>query len=147
MSECNTYTGDLSIGINGEGDWDIKYFNGQPCMNDSFDTMLTLALFGEPDFWQNELTNDPNEKYISEFSEVIREGKVSNKTINDGNSAIKKALQFMINSGMAISINVIGSLISVYAIQWIIEIERDDTSSKYTVNWNKGVIGAVTSNT
>ena len=140
MSECNTYTGDLEIAINDNGDWDIRYFNGQPCMTDGFNTCVTLALFGDPDFWQNELTDKIEEKYISEFPEVIRTGKIDNDTINDGVSAIRNALKFMITTGIAKSINVTGGVISVYGLKWTIEIERDGTSSKYNINWNKGVI-------
>ncbi len=109
-------------------------------MTDGFNTCVTLALFGDPDFWQNELTNDPAEKYTSEFPEIIRTGRVNNQTINNGTAAIKKALQFMIDSGMAKTINVTGSLLSVYSIKWTIDIERNDTSVKYSINWEKGVI-------
>jgi phage gp46-like protein len=139
-----TYTGDLDLQINGEGDWDIVYENGQPKMTDGFSTCVTLAIFGDPDFWQNELTNDPAEKYISEFPEVVRVGRVNNATINNGVAAIKKALQFMIDSGMAKTINVTGSLLTVYAIQWTIDIQRDETSVRYRVNWDKGLISATT---
>lgn len=142
-----TYTGDLAISINDNGDWDIKYENGQPYMTDGFDTCVTLALFGDPDFWQNELTNDPDEKYISELPEVIKNGKVTNDTINDGVSAINNALEFMVNSGMARTISVTGSVISIYAIQWTIDIERFDGSTKYNINWEKGIINGITNST
>ena len=141
-----TYTGDLSISINDDGDWDIEYFNGQPCMTDGFNTCVTLAIFGDPDFWQNQLTNDPAEKYISEFPEVIRTGKVDNKTINDGVSAIRNALKFMIQSKMAKAINVTGSVLSVYGLKWTIDITRDDSSVKYNINWEKGVINGTANN-
>ena len=145
MSE--TYTGDLQINIDGQGDWDITYENGQPFMTDGFSTCVTLAIFGDPDFWQNQLTNDPAEKYISEFPEVIRTGKVNNQTINNGNSAIRKALKFMIDTGMAKSINVTGGVISVYGLKWTIDITRDETSIRYNINWEKGVISGVADNT
>lgn len=147
MSECNTYTGDLLIKIDDNGDWDINYFNGQACMTDSFDTMVLLSVFGDPDFWQNELTNDPAEQYISEFPEVIKNGKVNNETLKDGVSAIRKSLQFMVNSGMALSIDVSGSVISVYGLSWEIEILRDDSSVKYSIIWEKGVISSAANNT
>lgn len=136
-----TYTGDLSLALDGQGDWDITYENGQPLMTDGFDTCITLAIFGEPDFWQNELTNDPNEKYISDLPDVIKTGRVNNDTINNGTAAIKNALDFMISSNMAKTINVTGSILTVYSIQWTIEITKpDDTDVKFLVNWNKGVI-------
>ncbi len=139
-----TYTGDLQINIDGQGDWDLTYENGQPFMTDGFTTCVTLAIFGDPDFWQNQLTNDPAEKYISEFPEVIRTGKVNNDTINNGNDAIRNALKFMINTGMAKSINVTGGVLSVYGLKWTIDITRDETSIRYNINWEKGVISGNT---
>ena len=142
-----TYSGDLQINIDGQGDWDLTYENGQPFMTDGFTTCVTLAIFGDPDFWQNKLTNDPAEKYISEFPEVIRTGKVNNATINNGNSAIRNALKFMIDTGMAKSINVTGGVLSVYGLKWTIDITRDETSTKFNINWNKGVISGNSTNT
>ncbi len=145
--ECTTYTGDLQISMNDDGDWDINYSNGQACMTDGFDTMVLLAVFGDKDTWQNELTSDPSEQYISEFPNVIKNGSVNNKTIKDGVFAIERSLQFMINSGMAKSINVSGGVISVYGLKWDIEILRDNTSVKYNINWEKGILNGITNNT
>ena len=140
MTNCSTYTGDLLISLNTDGDWDINYINGQSCMTDGFDTAVMLAVFGEPDFWQNDLTNDPNEKYISEFPEVIKQGKVNDDTIKNGIEAIKKAMLFMVDSGAASSVEVTGGVLSVYGLYWKIETIRGNITSRYTINWEKGVI-------
>lgn len=137
MTNCATYTGDLLISLNTEGDWDINYINGQACMTDGFDTAVMLAVFGEPDFWQNDLTNDPNEKYISEFPEVIKQGKVNDATIKNGIEAIKKAMKFMVDSGAASSVDVTGGVLSVFGLYWVIETIRGNITSRYTINWDK----------
>jgi hypothetical protein len=88
-----TYTGDLLLVLNQNGDWDLEYINGQPRMTDGFETAVMLSVFVEPDFWQNDLTNIVAEKYISEFPEVIKNGRVDNDTLNDGISALKKSIK------------------------------------------------------
>ncbi len=140
MSDCATYTGDLLIALNDDGDYDIEYINGQPCMTDGFETCVILAVFGEPDFWQNDLTDDPNEKYISRFPEVIRHGKLIDATIKDGIAALKDAMKFIVDSGAAQSVDVDGGVLSVYGLYWVINIFNGSITSKYKINWDKGVV-------
>lgn len=136
----NTYTGDLLISLNIDQDWDINYLNGQPEMTDSFDTAVILSVFGEPDFWQNDLTNDPSEKYISDFPAVIKNGRVNNKTLNDGTAAIKRSLKWMIDINAAEKIEVTGVVLNVFGLGWTVEIFRGEIKSRYQINWNKGII-------
>lgn len=140
MTDVATYTGDLLLLLNEDGDWDINYINGQPEMTDGFDSEVMLAIFGEPDFWQNDLTNDPAEKYISEFPALIKDANVSDKTLKDGIEALKKALQFMIDKDEADSVDVTGEFISVYGIGWTIQISRPTAETRFNINWDKGVI-------
>lgn len=140
MTQCATFTGDLLLQINDSGDWDIFYENGQPCMTDGFDTESILAVFVEPDTWQNALTNDPAEQYISDFPEVIKNGRVDNDTINDGVAAIKRALQYKIDNGSADTITVTGFALSIFALEWEIIITRGSEENRFNVNWNRGVI-------
>ncbi len=138
MSQIS-YTGDIQLNINNNGEWDMTYENGQPYMTDAFSTCITLAIFGEPDFWQNSLTNNDSEKYISKFPSVISNARVNNDTINAGTDALKNALKFLTVEKIAESVTVSGAMISVYEIDWTINITRDGTSTKYRVNWNKGI--------
>ena len=140
MTKASTYTGDLLISLNADGDWDLNYVTGQPCMTDGFDTAVMLAVFGEPDFWQNDLTNNPNEKYISDFPEVMKNGKVNDTTIKNGIEAIKRSMKFMIASGAASEVNVTGGVLSVFGLYWIIETVRGNIKSKYTINWDKSLL-------
>lgn len=140
MTEAATYTGDLKLILDENGDWDIHYINGQPEMTDGFDTEVMLAIFGELDFWQNDLTNDPAEKFISKFPALIKRANVSDKTLKDGIEALKKALKFMVDKGEAQSIEVSGKFLNVYGIGWIIEISRPTGETRYNINWEKGVV-------
>jgi phage gp46-like protein len=132
-----TYTGDLLLVLNQNGDWDLEYINGQPRMTDGFETAVMLSVFVEPDFWQNDLTNIVAEKYISEFPEVIKNGRVDNDTLNDGISALKKALKWMIDTEAASKIEVTGGFINVYALYWEISIFRTTGETRYQINWDK----------
>ncbi len=140
MTDAATYTGDLKLILDENGDWDINYINGQPEMTDGFDTEVMLAIFGEPDFWQNDLTNDPAEQYISEFPTLIKDANVSDKTLKDGIEAIKKALKYMIDKGEAQSIDVTGEFINVYGIGWVISIERPEKTNRFDINWEKSIV-------
>ncbi len=140
MTDAATYTGDLLLLLNEDGDWDLSYVNGQPEMSDGFNSEVMLAIFGEPDFWQNDLTNDPAEKFISTFPALIKDANVTDKTLKDGIEALKKALQFMIDKGEVQSIDITGEFLNVFSIGWIIVIMRPTAETIYNINWDKGVI-------
>ena len=140
MTDVATYTGDLKLILDDNGDWDLNYINGQPRMADGFNSEVMLAIFGEPDFWQNSLTNNPAEKYISTFPDLIKDAKVTDQTLKDGKEALKKALKFMIDTGQAQEIEVTGEFLNVFGIGWQIVIERPEQTNRYDINWQKGVI-------
>lgn len=142
MTECNTYTGDIRIVFDKNSDWDLLYTNGQPCMTDGFCTAVMLSVFGEPDTWQNGITSNPSEKYISAFPSVVKQANVSRATLLNGIKAIEKSLQWMIDDKACESIEVNGSIIDVYSIGWEIDVIKGSVSSKYQVNWKKGVEAA-----
>jgi hypothetical protein len=139
MPECS-YTGDLQLQLNDGGNWDFNFINGQPCMTDGLDSAVILSVFGEPDTWQNGITNNPSEKYISEFPEIVKRGTVSDKTRKDGIQAIKRALRWMIVDGVAQDVDAEGEAYSVYGIVWTIIITRGNITSRYSINWNRGEI-------
>lgn len=143
MNDKISYTGDFLLGLNLDGDWDINFENGQPSMTDGFETAVMLSCFGKPDFWQNDLTNNQSEKYISEFPDIIEKGTVSTKTLNDGIAALRNALKWMIDTGAAQSIEVSGGVLNVYGLYWEIEIVRGEGDNRYQINWEKGVVEVV----
>lgn len=135
-----TYTGDIQIVKDDNDDLGIEYQNGQPCMTDGMDTAVYLSVFSDPTTWQNGLTVNPDEQYLSEFPATIDRATVSDTTIKNGISAIKRALDWMIVDGVCESIDVTGDAVSVYAIAWTIEIIRGNISTRYTINWERGIV-------
>lgn len=140
MTVEQTYTGDVQFSVNDDGDWDINYRNGQPDMTDGLDNAVLMSIFCESDTWQNDLTTDDSEKYISEFMDVIDRGSITDETIQNGIQAITKALAWMKTDSIAESIDVTGEAYSVYGLVWTIEINRGDLDNKYSVNWTKGIL-------
>lgn len=137
------YTGDLEIKENTDGDFDLCFTNGQPCMTDGLDTYVILAVFGE-DYWGNATEKSESGKMKSEFPNVIRRNVATDKTKNDGCKAIEKALSPAITEKIARRISVTGELINANAIGWIIKIEGiDNREYKYFINWQKGATTAM----
>jgi len=136
------YTGDILIKQLDDDTWDIFFENGQPEMTNGFETLTTLAIFGE-DNWQNGITKIESEKMKSKFPDIIKRAVVSDQTKNDGTKAIEEATAFFVSEKIAKSVEVTGEIFSAYGIQWIINIEAlEDKSLKYYINWEKGVITA-----
>jgi phage gp46-like protein len=136
------YTGDLSIEENADGDYDLCFENGQPCMTDGLDTYVILAVYGE-DYWGNATAKSEAEKMKSEFPSVIKRNVVTDKTKNDGCKAIEKALAPAVSEKIARNIAVTGEIINANTIGWKIDIEGIDNSAyKYFINWSKGAITA-----
>jgi phage gp46-like protein len=136
-----TFTGDVRIQENENGDLDMVYENGQPVMTDGFETCVQLAIFGEPNA-QNGMTRSESEKFISTFPAVIRRATVSNETRENGRVAIEKALAFLVTEGAASSVVVTGKILSVYAIGWEINISSPTGATRFAINWEKGSLTA-----
>lgn len=135
------YKGDILISQDDNDNYDINFVNGQPEMTNAFETAVLLAVFGDRFTWQNDITENDNEKYISTFPELIARNIVSDKTKNDGIQSLKNAVEFMKKITAAQTITVTGKIISVYGIGWLIEFTKpNDESVKYYINWEKGII-------
>lgn len=138
MTTIPTYSGDLKIVQTLSGDYDINYINGQPEMTDGLETSVLLAVFVEPDTWQNAIASTPEEEYKSDFPEVIRTGKVNDATRKDGEAAITRALDYLLRINAASDIIVTGVILSVFAIGWEVEISRPTgETSRFNINWDK----------
>ena len=136
-----TYTGDMLLQANDEGDIDATFENGQPLMTDGFESCVLLAVFGE-DCAQNGMTPNVSERFISTFPSVIRNATVTDTTRQDGEKAIEAALAFMVSEKMASSVTVTGSILSARAIGWDIEIVAPSGVTRYSISWEKGALTA-----
>lgn len=145
------HSGDILVGqVSEPGDtqccFDMTFMNGQPVMTRGFGTFVLLCVFGDKNTWQNSLATSPEEKYISDFNEVVSRTTITESTKNDGIQAIKRALKCMTDTGIARKVDVAGQIISVFAVKWDITITRNDGSqekhaikldkrSKWDLNW------------
>jgi len=136
------YTGDILITELDDGQFDIKFANGQLLMTNGLETMSLLAVFGE-DWWGNGIVRTESEKMKSEVPGIIRRNVVSDKTKNDVTKAIEKTQKFMIRDKIAKSVKVTGEIFSAFGIQWLIEIASlDDDKLRYFLNWDRGSLTA-----
>ena len=137
-----TYTGDILLKYDQESnEYDIEWLNGQPTMTDGLETCVLLAVFGEPNV-QNGMTTDTSEQYISDFPSVINRAKVNDDTRNDGEAAIRRALDFLVRENIASSITVTGQIINANAIGWAIDIEAPTGNTRFAINWERGTLTA-----
>lgn len=136
-----TFSGDILLAQWKDGDLDIHFENGQPVMTDGFESMVILAVFGEPCIL-NSATDVESERFTSTFPSVIRRANVSDETRQDGEKAIEKALAFMIDEKMASSVSCTGRIVTARSIAWDVSIDSPLTAGKYSINWEKGSLTA-----
>jgi len=130
------FTGDLKITRDIDGNFDTPIENGQPAMTDGIDTAIYFAVYGDRHTWQNSIAKNENEKIITKFPEIIARAVVCDKTKNDGTQELIRVLQFLKRIKAVKSIKASGQIISVYGIQWTVELEKPDGgSSKYSILW------------
>lgn len=135
-----TFTGDVLLKYDtNTGEVDIAYKDGQPEMTDGLESCVILAIFGK-DNAQNGMTDDPSEKYTSQFIEVVQRATVSNQTKQDGEKALESALSFLTTEKIASKVTVTGYILSAYSIGWAIDIEAPTGETRYAINWEKGTL-------
>lgn len=135
-----TYSGDILIKEDSNGNFDLSFINGQPEMTAGMESYVLLKVFGEDCPYNGSVKSD-SEKMNSTFPEVIRRNVVNDKTKNDGIKAIEKALSSMTKDKIARKVSVIAEIYSAHGIAWQIDIEAlNDKSLKYYINWEKGLL-------
>lgn len=139
-----TYSGDILLSQQFNGDIDATFENGQPVMTDGFESMVILAVFGEPGIL-NAATDVEGERFTSTFPALIRRASVSDETRQDGEKAIEKALAFMMDEKMADKVSCTGRFVDARSIQWEVTINGPTSNSKYSINWQKGSLTATIS--
>ena len=137
------YDGDILIqrltDADYDGNYDVVITNGQPEMTRGFDTAVLLAVHGDKNTWQNALARKTSEKYISDFPDVLARGVVTEEVKNDGVAALRRALQFFVDEGIASKVEVAGQITSVFGISWGIDIVKKDgtTAAAYRITYDK----------
>lgn len=131
-----TYTGDVKL-IPTEDGGDILFVDGQPVMDQGLETATYISLFTARGWWGNAVV-DADEQIGANLEELFK-NTITNKTRQDSEQAVRDALQWMIDQGVAKSIEVESRIPSVGRLELSITITepgKDSLSSRYMLNWN-----------
>lgn len=122
-----------------DGTGNIKIVNGEPIMDQGFETAVYISLEGDNgDGWfGNEYLNVSQQ--ITSKSAAFRKGaELTSSSILTYEELVSQDLQWMINVSIANSVNVAASIIGRNLIEVAIEIFIDDdkiTLSPFQLNW------------
>jgi phage gp46-like protein len=130
------YEGDVKL-FNTESGGDIKYVNGQPVMDAGLETAAYISLFTLDGWWGNEFITSENGKLGSEFQTLTNQ-PLATSTIRDAEELAKDALEWMLNSGLADSIEAESEIPNPSRLDTEITIFRPslEETFKFAFNWD-----------
>ncbi len=99
------FEGDPKI-ILDENGADLVFKGGQPVMDAGLENAVVISLFTAKDWAGNTFFKDPNQQLGSDFEEKANQS-ITVSSLNDTRNAAEKALQWMVDSGIASRISVI----------------------------------------
>ena len=117
---------------------DMVIVNGLPQLTDGLDNSVYLSLF-MPAWWGNDISDD-DQKYESEIPVIMAEQSLTNQARLDIIEAAKKALDWMVEKGIATSRDARAEIPEVGRLNLAVTItepEQDDPSVfAYSLNWD-----------
>jgi len=128
------YDGDLKLIPTDDGG-DILLQNGQPVMEQGLSTAVYITLFSG-DWWANAVSEEA-EKLGSEL-ETVFSRTLSNQTRLDAEEYARQALKWMLDSGIAVSIEVEATILAGGTLGLSVRITQPDETVeelRYQVNW------------
>ena len=130
------YEGDVKL-FNTESGGDIKYVNGQPVMDGGLETAAYISLFTLAGWWGNEFATDENKELGSEYLNIT-EFPLATSTIRDAEELSADALEWMINSGLADSVETEAEIPNPAQLNTEISIFRPGLidTFKFAANWD-----------
>ena len=130
------YDGDVAITHTEDGGA-ITFRAGQPDMEQGLATAVYISLFTETGWWGNALAV-PEEQIGSDLP-ALEAKPLTNRTRLDAEEAARKALEWMVEQGVAKSVTVAASIIGINALGLVVTlVEPDGTTAqtlRYRVNW------------
>jgi phage gp46-like protein len=93
------YQGDPKVTITADGS-EMTFVGGQPIMDQGLENDAFIGLFTKKGWCGNIFFSDPNQKIGSDFEDVANQ-TITVTSLNDSANAAQKALQPMIDSGVA----------------------------------------------
>lgn len=98
------YQGDPKLTLDENGA-DLTFKGGQPVMDQGLENAVLISLFSRKGWTGNVLVSDPNQKVGSDFEEKVNQS-ITISVLNDIRQAGIRALQWMIDSGLASNIEI-----------------------------------------
>jgi phage gp46-like protein len=115
------FQGDPKLTLNEEGSA-LTYVGGQPVMDGGIENAIFISLFTEPGWAGNYLLQDENQKIGSRFEAALRQ-PLTISALNDIRDAAEKALNWMVDSGLASRVTASVSNPSDNRVQVVIVVE------------------------
>lgn len=122
-----------------DGTGNIKIVNGEPVMDQGFETAVYISLDGDngEGWFGNEYLNE-SQKIESKFAKFREGSDLTSSSILTGEELILQDLQWMINETIADEINVFMSIVGRNKVEILIEIIKDKDKillSPFQLNW------------
>lgn len=139
MTTIEDNQGDLGL-FNNLTHGEIFVENGEPKMEQGLGTAVFISLFSGPlnVFWGNQLSNDDDEHYGGEFEELAESLDANPQNALLMQEAIKNDLQWMINKGIATTIEVSSSIEGGDTVNFELTITKPDDDAeefKFSTAW------------
>jgi phage gp46-like protein len=99
----NRYSGDIAVSITPDGA-KMLFISGEPIHDSGLENCVQISLFSRENWWGNSLIDDLNQRIGSDFEKIRT--IVDRQTINDYTESANRALQWMIDTGLAQKIEV-----------------------------------------
>lgn len=129
------FDGDIKLSLSLDGGV-VTIWAGQPQMDGGLETAVNISLFTESGWWGNSIIGTGHE-VGSDFEEAIRQ-PLTNKARLDIIEAARAALQWMLDTGIAESIDYTATIPAVGRLDFAIRIkqpEKTPENFRYNVNW------------
>lgn len=128
-----TYDGDPKI--TGAGDYDLEIVDGQPIMDEGLENAVTLSLFCSSDWWGNAIAGDVGA--TGSVFESLLSRTLTNKTRQDAEAVARSALAWLVDQGIAESVDAVATVPAIGMLGLTITIKQPSRtiSFRYSINW------------
>lgn len=129
------YDGDVRLSLSSDGGF-IRMRDGQTEMDQGLETAVTISLMSEGMWWGNSLAAE-GEDVGSGFLESLRQ-PLTNQARLDVIEAAKASLAWLVDTGIATSVEVDGEIPSIGRLYLSITINqpvKSPATFRYTINW------------
>jgi phage gp46-like protein len=147
-SLLNDQQGDVSLKMTTDGG-DVTVQNGLMLMGGGLETMANLCLFGgnaddaggsdeRLSHWMNLDITDPDERYRSEFQNIIQSLPATAQNLRRAEAAAERDLAVFLDKGIAESVEVEASLVGLNRVKLFVQIQANGSKieQEFIANWS-----------